>query len=201
MENQRDSKASDLKSLEGIISPINEPNLVGDRRNRHSLAKLEEDAVPKSNQGGSESSLTFQASERCRVVLVYHSGSAEIFKSNNSLQGSGSSDGTENLPLNQLTLPSVPRPMALPTSSLQAEQTSVSTISSSNTPNTTLPHLDWTPQDDGIDVTLPCVSTEKKNPSREDVEAFMRNILYGPGSGRRLPAFNDIPLEPSDPDD
>ncbi|OMO86877.1 Zinc finger, CCCH-type [Corchorus olitorius] len=49
---------------------------------------------------------------------------------------------------------------------------------------------DWSPQDDGIDVTLPSLSG--KTPSRGDVDAYIDKILYGPATRRRLPVFSAI---------
>ncbi|KAI3445701.1 hypothetical protein Pfo_002366 [Paulownia fortunei] len=51
---------------------------------------------------------------------------------------------------------------------------------------------DWTPQDDGIEVTLPSDSTEEKNPSTEDVDAYIEKVLYGTNSRKRLPVFVEI---------
>ncbi|KAK6253219.1 hypothetical protein QUC31_014939 [Theobroma cacao] len=48
----------------------------------------------------------------------------------------------------------------------------------------------WSPQDDGIDVTLP--SLPGKTPSREDVHAYIDGVLYGPATKRRLPVFSAI---------
>ncbi|OMO99100.1 Zinc finger, CCCH-type [Corchorus capsularis] len=46
----------------------------------------------------------------------------------------------------------------------------------------------WSPQDDGIDVTLPSLSG--KTPSRGDVDAYIDKILYGPATRRRFPVFS-----------
>ncbi|XVE93079.1 hypothetical protein REPUB_Repub01dG0159300 [Reevesia pubescens] len=45
----------------------------------------------------------------------------------------------------------------------------------------------WSPQDDGIDVTLP--SFPGKIPSRGDIDAYIDSVLYGP-TRRRLPVFS-----------
>ncbi|KAL1534310.1 zinc finger CCCH domain-containing protein 24-like [Salvia divinorum] len=50
--------------------------------------------------------------------------------------------------------------------------------------------LDWTPRNDGIEVSLPCVG---KSPSKEeDVGAYMENVLYGAKVKKRLPVFAGI---------
>ncbi|XP_038681165.1 zinc finger CCCH domain-containing protein 14-like isoform X2 [Tripterygium wilfordii] len=51
----------------------------------------------------------------------------------------------------------------------------------------------WSPQDDGIEVFLPCHSD--KPPSREDVDAYIDHFLNGPTSGSRLPVFTKLWLE------
>ncbi|KAL0422348.1 UNVERIFIED_CONTAM: hypothetical protein Slati_3257700 [Sesamum latifolium] len=65
------------------------------------------------------------------------------------------------------------------------------------TANTTLPpppppRSDWTPADDGIEVSLPLGSTEEKNPSKQDVDAYIEKALYGTKPRKRLPVFVEI---------
>ncbi|XP_042513775.1 mRNA decay activator protein ZFP36L2-B-like isoform X2 [Macadamia integrifolia] len=51
--------------------------------------------------------------------------------------------------------------------------------------------VDWSPADDGIEIQIP--SSSKKEPvSRETVDSYIRGVLYGPSSRRRLPAFAEI---------
>ncbi|KAK6156886.1 hypothetical protein DH2020_011134 [Rehmannia glutinosa] len=297
MENQRDHKAPRLKSLDGVVSPINMLNLAYGRRcssifdpyasdssNSPSPlmkylcsadptsdstppfitpVKVEEDVivmdgipVPKSNKGcgevrmrlpltssssinssfvGGRSNSTSSPSsggggrssgtentkhyrnrlcrfwETCGTCqfgtecLFAHgkeelrpprsSGKIkpEIFKSNNSLEGSSlsSSYGTNYPPTSQIKasteelfpVASVPTRMAaFSTSPVQVKQFSANT--------TSLPRSDWTPQDDGIEVTLP--TEEEKNPSKEDVDAYIEKVLSGTNSRKRLPVFVEI---------
>lgn len=50
---------------------------------------------------------------------------------------------------------------------------------------------DWSPLDDGIEVLLPASSTDKPA-SREEVNAYINNFLYGPPTTRkRLPIFEE----------
>ncbi|XWS39692.1 hypothetical protein CRYUN_Cryun18bG0076700 [Craigia yunnanensis] len=46
----------------------------------------------------------------------------------------------------------------------------------------------WSPQVDGIEVTLP--SFPGKTPSKEDIDACIDKVLYGPATRRRLPVFS-----------
>lgn len=109
---------------------------------------------------------------------------------NENLEESNSSSQGINLPsVNQVTaaadafpLSSARTPIDLPASSLQAPQTSLSDISNRPTPNTTLSPPGWTPQDDGIEIPF----------SSQEMDAHSRNVLYGRGSGRRLPAFVEL---------
>ncbi|XVF01612.1 hypothetical protein REPUB_Repub04eG0103600 [Reevesia pubescens] len=48
----------------------------------------------------------------------------------------------------------------------------------------------WSPQDDGINVTLP--SFPGKTPSRGDIDAYIDSVLYGPATRKRLPVFSAI---------
>ncbi|XP_042008604.1 zinc finger CCCH domain-containing protein 24-like [Salvia splendens] len=59
-----------------------------------------------------------------------------------------------------------------PLSPIPAEEIS----GTSTVPDTTMLVSDWTPRTDGIKVSLPCVD---KSPSKEDVGAYMENVLYG----------------------
>ncbi|KAK8259555.1 hypothetical protein V6Z11_D13G064700 [Gossypium hirsutum] len=47
----------------------------------------------------------------------------------------------------------------------------------------------WSPQDDGINVTLPS-SSPGKTLSRADIDAYIDSVLYGPTTRRRLPVFS-----------
>ncbi|XP_068314281.1 uncharacterized protein [Pyrus communis] len=51
--------------------------------------------------------------------------------------------------------------------------------------------LDWSPQDDGIEVVLPHSSTGTP-PSREDIDSYISGVLCGPTKGRRLRVFAEI---------
>ncbi|CAI9769232.1 unnamed protein product [Fraxinus pennsylvanica] len=74
--------------------------------------------------------------------------------------------------------PTLPIPMALPTSPIEVKQPSDAFVFSR--PSTTsLTTSDWTPQDDEIEITLPCGTTERENPSREDVDDHIQKVLYG----------------------
>ncbi|CAL8107870.1 unnamed protein product [Prunus armeniaca] len=59
------------------------------------------------------------------------------------------------------------------------------------TPTTTISFLDWSPQDDGIEVVLPYSSTGTP-PSREDISSYITDVLYGPTTRRILPVFAEI---------
>ncbi|KAK9286899.1 hypothetical protein L1049_015306 [Liquidambar formosana] len=50
---------------------------------------------------------------------------------------------------------------------------------------------EWSPLDDGIEAVLPYSSTGKP-PAREDVDAYICRVLYGPTGRRRLPVFAEI---------
>ncbi|KAM1120267.1 hypothetical protein FF1_044317 [Malus domestica] len=58
-------------------------------------------------------------------------------------------------------------------------------------PATTTICLDWSPQDDGIEVVLPHSSTGTP-PSREDIDSYISDVLCGPTKGRRLRVFAEI---------
>ncbi|XP_030539335.1 uncharacterized protein LOC115747343 [Rhodamnia argentea] len=50
---------------------------------------------------------------------------------------------------------------------------------------------DWSPQDDGIQITLPC--HPGVSPSREDVDTYIQHFLDGQShTTKRLPVFNEI---------
>ncbi|KAL2491005.1 Uncharacterized protein Adt_26633 [Abeliophyllum distichum] len=85
----------------------------------------------------------------------------------------------------------LPIPMALPASPIEVKQTSDAVVYITPSTNT-LTTSDWTPQDDRIEVTLPCGSTERENPSREDENAYIKRVLYGAGSRKRLPVFSEF---------
>ncbi|CAN4111122.1 unnamed protein product [Withania somnifera] len=67
-------------------------------------------------------------------------------------------------------------------SSSESGTTSTSTIAISGT--------DWSPLDDNIEVTLP--SSGENCTSREDVDAHIQTVLYGPSGRKRLPACVDL---------
>lgn len=56
---------------------------------------------------------------------------------------------------------------------------------------TSITYREWSPQDDGIEVSLPCLSTGKP-PGRKEVTAYIDNILSCPTTTRRLPVFAEI---------
>ncbi|KAL0357104.1 UNVERIFIED_CONTAM: hypothetical protein Scaly_1396100 [Sesamum calycinum] len=128
----------------------------------------------------------------------------ETSKLNSNLEGSTpSSYGTKYPPISQVktpppaepfSFPSPPTGMDLLTSPVQVKQLSGSTSSSSATANTTPPtsRSDWTPEDDGIEVSLPLGSTEGKKPTKQDVDAQIDKVLYGTKSRKRLPVFVEI---------
>ncbi|XP_050376273.1 uncharacterized protein LOC126793715 isoform X2 [Argentina anserina] len=60
----------------------------------------------------------------------------------------------------------------------------------SETPITAICCGDWSPQDDGIEVSLP--SSTEKLPSKADVDEYITASLYGPTTRRRLPVFDEI---------
>ncbi|KAL0365112.1 UNVERIFIED_CONTAM: hypothetical protein Sangu_0608800 [Sesamum angustifolium] len=59
-------------------------------------------------------------------------------------------------------------------------------------PPTPTSRSDWTPEDDGIEVSLPLGSTEGKKPTKQDVDAQIDKVLYGTKSRKRLPVFVEI---------
>ncbi|KAL7205942.1 hypothetical protein ACSBR2_018791 [Camellia fascicularis] len=63
---------------------------------------------------------------------------------------------------------------------------------SSGSLSVTVTNTDWSPEDDGIEVTLPSSSSPEKIPSREAVDAYINNVLYGPSRRKRLPVFAEI---------
>ncbi|KAK4254307.1 hypothetical protein QN277_009709 [Acacia crassicarpa] len=59
--------------------------------------------------------------------------------------------------------------------------------------DTTTNTNDWSPVDDKIVVVVPHASPNNNNsPSREDVNAYISSILYGPSTKSRLPAFAEL---------
>ncbi|GER42697.1 zinc finger protein, partial [Striga asiatica] len=120
----------------------------------------------------------------------------EIFKSSNNLQGSTPPSYGKNCsaicqakpaPLSPaeeaFSSPSALPAMALSPSPVQAKQHSESTFPSSKIRVTNPPLSDWSPVDDGIEVTLPFA----ENPSKEDVNAYIEKVLSGKSSKKRLP--------------
>lgn len=71
-------------------------------------------------------------------------------------------------------------------SPLKLETATTSTITFTST--------DWSPQDDGIEITLPpsTSSSTVKATSREEVDAYIHSILHGPPRTKRLQVFADI---------
>ncbi|KAM7470436.1 hypothetical protein LguiA_008619 [Lonicera macranthoides] len=70
-------------------------------------------------------------------------------------------------------------------SPLKLETATTSTITFTST--------DWSPQDDGIAITLPSsTSSTVKATSREEVDAYIHSILHGPPRTKRLQVFADI---------
>ncbi|KAL3538608.1 hypothetical protein ACH5RR_001974, partial [Cinchona calisaya] len=52
---------------------------------------------------------------------------------------------------------------------------------------------DWSPPDDDIEVKLPYSSSnEKKIPSKEDINAHIKAVLYGYRERKRLPFFMEV---------
>lgn len=51
---------------------------------------------------------------------------------------------------------------------------------------------EWTPQIDGIEVSLPYDLAVEKSPSKEDVDAYIEKVLYGTYQRQRLPVFVEI---------
>ncbi|EEF32956.1 mRNA decay activator protein ZFP36L1 [Ricinus communis] len=48
----------------------------------------------------------------------------------------------------------------------------------------------WSPLDDGIDISLPGDTDTQSQSSKKDFEGHIDNVLYGPTTGKRLPAFS-----------
>ncbi|XP_004248809.1 uncharacterized protein [Solanum lycopersicum] len=67
---------------------------------------------------------------------------------------------------------------------------SSSDSSTSSTPTSNISSTDWCPLDDNIEVTLP--SSGEKCASREDVNAHIQTVLYGPSGRKRLLACIDL---------
>ncbi|XWS54467.1 hypothetical protein CRYUN_Cryun10bG0091800 [Craigia yunnanensis] len=70
----------------------------------------------------------------------------------------------------------------------KTNKTSTSTIRPDISATTFTNGTYWSPQDDGIDVTLP--SFPGKTPSRGDIQAYIDSVLYGPSTRRRLLVFS-----------
>ncbi|KAL1564669.1 hypothetical protein AAHA92_06980 [Salvia divinorum] len=120
----------------------------------------------------------------------------EISKTNSNFEGSSPSPYGSKLYRNSqvnaasaeveaFSLPPLSPEMAFPASPIPAKQV----LGTRAFPVTALLVSDWTPQSDGIEVTLPCV---EKNPSKEDVDAYIENVLYGAKAKKRLPVFVEI---------
>lgn len=80
------------------------------------------------------------------------------------------------------SLPPLSPEMAFPASPIPAKRVS-------GTRAIPLLYSDWTPESDGIEITLPC---GEKSPSKEDVDAYIENVLYGAKAKKRLPVFVQI---------
>lgn len=50
---------------------------------------------------------------------------------------------------------------------------------------------EWSPLDDGIEVQLPERSDEDP-PSKEEVDAYISSVIFGPTPKRRLPVFEAL---------
>lgn len=61
-----------------------------------------------------------------------------------------------------------------------------------NSTTSTLVGSDWSPLDDGIDVTLPCLNSTENTSSRDEVITYIQSILNGSARRRRLQVFADI---------
>ncbi|XP_042058573.1 uncharacterized protein LOC121802945 [Salvia splendens] len=120
----------------------------------------------------------------------------EISKLNSSFEGSSpspySSKFNRNSRVNAVSaeveafsVPPLSPEMVFPASPISAKQVSGTRA----IPVTALLCSDWTPESDGIEITLPCV---EKSPSKEDVDAFIANVLYGAKAKKRLPVFVEI---------
>ncbi|KAL6494559.1 hypothetical protein OROGR_031359 [Orobanche gracilis] len=154
-------------------------------------------------QFGSECQFAHGKEELQRLSRSSGKIKLEIFKSNNNLEGSPSSSYGTKTPIQSKSpsspaaaeesfpLPSLPTDMAFSTSPVQVKQLSGNTIPSSKIP-TSPTRSEWTPVDDGIEVILPFGSTEVKNPSKEDVHAYIQNVLSGTSTRKRLPVFVEI---------
>ncbi|KZV56935.1 hypothetical protein F511_26918 [Dorcoceras hygrometricum] len=126
---------------------------------------------------------------------------SEIFNPYISSSGSGSSShGKSSCSVKQLisasttaaalSLPTPPKPVVSSTSTLEIKRNSVF-IYDSKVPSPSLSCSNWSPLDDGIEITLPPgLSEGKKIFSKEDLEAQIQRVLYGTGSTKRLPVFS-----------
>ncbi|XP_055809283.1 uncharacterized protein LOC129877778 [Solanum dulcamara] len=73
------------------------------------------------------------------------------------------------------------------------KEPSSSDSSTTSTSTGTISGTDWCPLDDNIEVTLP--SSGENCASREDVDAHIQTVLYGPSGRKRLPVFIDFAEE------
>ncbi|XP_057494502.1 uncharacterized protein LOC130779741 isoform X2 [Actinidia eriantha] len=93
------------------------------------------------------------------------------------------------------TGPSVPAATLATTqiiSPIETENSSESSSKSMSSGSVTVALADWSPLDDGIEVSLPSSASTNEVPSREAVDAYINSVLYGPSRGKRLPAFAEI---------
>ncbi|KAL0335152.1 UNVERIFIED_CONTAM: hypothetical protein Sradi_4727100 [Sesamum radiatum] len=132
----------------------------------------------------------------------------ETSKLNSNLEGSTpSSYGTKYPPISQVKTPSTSRTLLISITTngngpphitrpsqttfwkYQFQQRNRKYYSAPPTPTS---RSDWTPEDDGIEVSLPLGSTEGKKPTKQDVDAQIEKMLYGTKSRKRLPVFVEI---------
>lgn len=59
-----------------------------------------------------------------------------------------------------------------------------------NTSIITAKNSNWSPQDDGIEVSLP--SSSGKHTSREEIDFYIHGLLFGPPPRKRLPCFTQL---------
>ncbi|GFY89382.1 hypothetical protein Acr_06g0013220 [Actinidia rufa] len=77
-------------------------------------------------------------------------------------------------------------------SPIETENSSESSSKSMSSGNVTVTFADWSPLDDGIEVSLPPSASTNEIPSREAVDAYINSVRYGPSRGKRLPVFAEI---------
>uniref|UniRef100_A0A5B6YYC1 C3H1-type domain-containing protein n=1 Tax=Davidia involucrata TaxID=16924 RepID=A0A5B6YYC1_DAVIN len=91
-----------------------------------------------------------------------------------------------------MTAPPLIEPAAAVAAVTQTVSPTKSEQASSGSGTITFTSSDWSPQDDGIEVALPSSVSADKTPSREDVDAYLHSVLYGPIRRKRLPVFAEI---------